>query len=531
MGLTKLAITRPVVILMLFLALAVMGMQSKSKMPVELYPKIDVPYILIMTTYPGAGPEEIETLVSKPIEDAVGSVNGVKNITSTSQEGMSSVVMECVLGTNLDTALADARAKVDSTRSRLPDDCKDPTLVKLDIGAMPVLLLGMSSNRPAKELRDLADNVIKDRLSKVKGVAAVTISGGDKRQIQVNVDKNRLEAYGISISQVQQALASGNLNMPSGSIKEENRDYAVRAIGEFESADEIRALRISVPGAMGSRVLTIGDIADVRDTVAERTHTTRVQRADSIGLSIQKQTDANTVDVVEGVKKELDKMKDVLPSDVAIAVSFDQSTHVKDALDDVNLSLWLGALLAVVIVYLFLHNIRGTFIVATAIPVSIVSAFIPIYFMGFTQNMMVMLGLSLAVGILVDDSIVVLENIYRHLTHGEMPADAALNGRSEIGLAAVTITMVDVVVFVPIAFMGGMVGQMFRQFGITVACATLFSLLVPSPLPLCLHPGGIKRTRTWRHQPAFSRRLMISTTSWIEDTEGCSTGLSTTGGR
>jgi HAE1 family hydrophobic/amphiphilic exporter-1 len=474
MGLTKLAINRPVVIIMLFLALAVMGFQSRSKMPVELYPKIDIPYILIMTTYPGAGPEEIETLVSKPIEDSVGSVNGVKNITSTSLEGMSAVVLECVLGTDLDTALADARAKVDATQNKLPDDCKDPTLIKVDVGAMPVILMGMSSNRPAKELRDLADNVIKDRLSKVKGVASVTISGGDKRQIQVNVDRHRLEAYGISIGQVQQALAAGNLNMPSGSIKEANRDYSVRALGEFKNAEEIRALKINVFG----RVLTIGDIANVSDTVAERTQATRVQRKDSIGISVQKQADANTVEVVDGVKKELESMKEVLPSDVAIAVAFDQSTHVKDALDDVNLSLWLGALLAVIIVYLFLHNIRGTFIVALAIPTSIISTYIPTHFLGFTQNMTVMLGLSLAVGILVDDSIVVLENIYRHLTRGEAPAEAALNGRSEIGLAAVTITMVDVVVFVPIAFMGGITGQFFKQFGITVACATLFSLLV-----------------------------------------------------
>lgn len=480
MGLTKLAITRPIVILMLFLAIIVMGLKSRSGMPVDLYPKIDVPYVVIQTIYAGAGPEEIETLVSKPLEDAVGSVNGMKNITSTSQEGISVVAIEFELGTNLDSAMADVRAKVDAAAMTLPTDAKTPVVTKIDIGAAPILSLGMSSNRPVRELRMLADDTIKDRLGKIKGVAAVNITGGDIREIQVNVDKSRLEAYGLSIGQISQALANGNMNAPSGRITEGNRDYSVRAVGEFTSMDEIRNLKIKIAGTNGNpdRVLCIGDIADVKDSSAEREADSRLQNKDSIGIDIQKQSDANTVEVADGVKKELDSMKGILPSDVQIAVAYDQSTKVKEALDDVNMSLLLGALLAVLVVFIFLHNIRGTMIVAIAIPTSMVAAFIPIFFMGFTTNMMVMLGLSLAVGILVDDSIVVLENIYRHLAQGDSPEEAAIKGRSEIGLAAVTITMVDCVVFLPIAFMGGMVGQFFREFGITVAAATLFSLFV-----------------------------------------------------
>jgi HAE1 family hydrophobic/amphiphilic exporter-1 len=464
---------------MLFLALAALGIVSKSKMPVELNPKTDIPYAFITTIYTGAGPEEMETLVTKPIEDAVGSVSGLKNITSTSEEGISQVALEFVLGTDLNAALADARSKVDAIRATLPQDCKDPSITKLDFNSEPILILGISSKRSPREMRDLADNTIKDRLNQISGVAAITITGGDVREIQVNVDKSRLEAYGIPISFVAQAIYAANLNMPGGSIKEDRREYSVRAVGEFATVDQIRNLKLSVPGANGSRVLTIQDIADVKDSSADRTQIARVQRQDSIGIQIQKQTDANTVEVADGVKKEIEAMKkDVLPPDVKIAVSSDTSKNVRESIDDVTLSLWLGALLAVVIVFLFLHNIRGTFIVALAIPTSIVSTFIPMMAFGFTMNTMTMLGLSLAVGILVDDSIVVLENIYRHLTHGEDPATAALNGRSEIGLAAVTITMVDVVVFVPIAFMGGIVGQFFRSFGLTVACATLFSLLV-----------------------------------------------------
>ena len=479
MSLTNLAIRRPIVILMIFAALIVMGLKSRSGMPLDLYPKVDIPYIVIMTMYPGAGPEEIETLISKPIEDAVGSVSGMKNLASTSQEGMSIVNLELELGTDIDVASADVRAKVDAARMSLPKDANTPVIQKIDVGALPVLWLGMSSNRPAREMRDLADDVIKDRLGKLKGVAAVTVSGGDLREIQVNVGKRRLEAYGLSIDKVSQALTTGNLNLPSGRITEGNREYAVRMIGEFASVDEIRNLKLDLPaGKDGDRVLTIGDIAEVKDTTAERVEETRLQKQDSVGLLIQKQSDANTVQVADGVKEELAAMKGVLPKDIKIAVALDQSNRVREALTDVNTSLWLGALLAVLIVFLFLHNIRGTFIVGIAIPTSLIAAFIPLYFAGFTMNMMVMLGMSLAVGILVDDSIVVLENIYRHLAKGEEPAEAALNGRAEIGLAAVTITMVDVVVFLPIAFMGGMVGQFFRQFGITVATATLFSLFV-----------------------------------------------------
>ena len=480
MWLTNLAIKRPVVILMAFLALAVIGLKSKSGMRTDLYPKIEFPFVSIVTFYPGAGPQEIETLVSKPIEDAVGSVSGMKNLTSSSQESVSIIGIELELGTDVDAAMSDVRAKVDAARGSLPQDVDIPVIQKADVGAIPVLTLGMSSNRPAKELRELADDVIKDRLGKLKGVASVSITGGDIREIQVNVDKSRLEAYGLSIGQIAQGIAMGNLNLPSGRITEGRRDYAIRAVGEFNSPDEIRDLKLSFPGGSNGkkRVLTIGDIAQVKDTTAEREDLTRLQKKDSIGLQIIKQTDANTVEVVDAAKKELAAMKSILPKDVQIAIVFDQSDRVRESLDDVNMSLILGALLAVLIVFLFLHNIRGTLIVAIAIPMSIIATFIPISFAGFTLNMMVMMGLSLAVGILVDDSIVVLENIYRHLAKGESPAEAALNGRTEIGLAAITITMVDVVVFLPIAFMSGIVGMFFREFGITVASATLFSLIV-----------------------------------------------------
>lgn len=510
MQLTKLAIARPVVILMLFLALIVLGWKARSTMTVDLYPNVDFPRAFILTTYPGAGPEEIETLITKPIEDGVISVSGLKNLTSSSQEGVSSVSLEFELGTEMISTMADVRSKVDAVKKALPREIDNPVIQKMDIGALPVIWLGMSSNRPAKELRELADETIKDRLSKITGVASVNVSGGDVREIQVNASKTRLEAYGISINQITQALASANMNMPSGKITEGLKDYSIRAVGEFTSPDDIRALKINIPGADPSgmnRVLTIGEIADVQDTVAERQEITRLQRKDSVGILVLKQSDANTINVVDGVKEELEKMKSSLPPDVNIAVSYDQADRVRESMDDVNVSLMLGALLAVLVVFLFLHNIRGTLIVAVAIPTSMIAAFIPISFAGFTMNMMVMLGLSLSVGILVDDSIVVLENIYRHLGKGESPAEAALNGRNEIGLAALAITMVDVVVFVPIAFMGGIVGQFFREFGITVAVATLFSLFVSFTLTPMLASRWYKRNEEMEAKKGFFKRF------------------------
>lgn len=508
MQLTKLAIARPVVILMLFLALIVLGWKARSTMTVDLYPNVNFPAAYIMTLYPGAGPEEIETLVTKPIEDNVISVSGLKNLTSSSQEGVSTVSLEFELGTEMISAMADVRSKIDAVKMTLPKDATSPVVQKIDIGALPVIWLGISSNRPAKELRELADDTIKDRLSKIEGVASVSITGGDIREIRLDVSKNRLEAYGISINQITQALASDNMNMPSGKITEGAKDYSLRAMGEFTSIDEIRALKINMPGRTGmARVLTIGDIAEVRDTVAERDAITRLQGKDSVGILVLKQSDANTIKVADSVKAALKQMKDVLPKDVNIAISYDQSDRVKESMSDVNVSLLLGALLAVLIVFLFLHNIRGTFIVAVAIPTSMIAAFIPISFAGFTMNMMVMLALSLAVGILVDDSIVVLENIYRHLDKGETPAEAALNGRNEIGLAAVTITMVDVVVFVPIAFMGGIVGMFFREFGITVAVATLFSLLVSFTLTPMLASRWYKQNEHLEAKKGFFKKF------------------------
>lgn len=494
MWLTSVSIRRPIFIIMFVLSLVVLGWTSRSKMPVELQPKIEFPYITVMTVYPGAGPNEIETLVSEPIEKAVGSIGNLREVSSSSQDGVSAVVLEFELETNQDAAAADVRDKVSAIRSKLPKDIEEPTVLKLDVGSQPIITIGLTGSISAKEMRILADDVITDRLAKVGGVAAVNVTGGEEREIAVDVDKNRLDAYGLGLDKIVAALKSGNLNLPAGSIKEGARDYSVRTVGEFAAAKEISDLLIELPEKTGGGVSTVrlGHVAQVSDTVAEPTELSRINGKPSVILNVQKQSDANTVEVADGVKKQLEELQKVLPAGVETVITRDDSVFVEDSLSDVYKALMEGVFLVVVIVFLFMHTIRATFIVAIAIPTTIIATHMPMAAFGFTLNTMTLLALALVVGILVDDSIVVLENIERHLRMRKSPKQAAIDGRSEIGLAAITIALVDIVVFVPIAFMGGIVGQFFKQFGITVALTTAFSLLIAFTLTPMLASRWLK---------------------------------------
>ncbi len=526
MWLTSVSIRRPIFIIMFVLALVVLGFQSRRQMPQELNPKIDLPYVTIITTYSGAGPSEMETLVTEPIEKAVTSVGGLKNITSTSQDGVSTIMLELEMGTDTEAAAADVRDKVGAIISTLPKDADQPRILKLDISTMPIMTIGLAGPITPKEMRILADDVVTDRLAKVSGVASVSVTGGDQRELSVSVDKDRLGAYGIGIDKVVTAVRNADMNVPAGSIKEGARDYSVRTVGEYKNAAEIADTRLFVSGTNGrpGYVVRIGDIADVKDTVAEPDTLTRLNGQPCVVIQIQKQSGANTVGVADGIKKELAAMQPVLPAGVHPVIAMDQSKFVKDCLRDVNTSLFEGIFLVVVIVFLFLHTARATFIVAIAIPTSLMATFIPIAGFGFTQNQMVLLALSLVVGILVDDSIVVLENIERHLRLREHPEEAAINGRSEIGLAAITITMVDIVVFLPIAFMGGIVGQFFREFGVTVAAATAFSLLISFTLTPMLASRWMKSEVDKERDDEAMRRRRIDRRSTFKDRIDTSAG-------
>jgi HAE1 family hydrophobic/amphiphilic exporter-1 len=361
------------------------------------------------------------------------------------------------------------------------------------------------------------DDRLKPRLEQISGVANVEVIGGQTREVRIAVDRDRLQAYGLGLGQFTAALTQENLNVPAGFLKEGRREYAVRALGEFTSLEELRDLRLGLPGGGTVR---LGDVAEVTDGVGERTQLSRLDGRESVTLLVRKAADANTITVAEAVKRELGRIRREFP-DLQVTIASDASTFTREAVNDVFLALLLGIVLASVIVFFFLHDAVNTFIVFLAIPTSLLSSFVVIAGLGFTLNFFTLLGLSLAIGILVDDSIVVLENIHRHLERGELPAEAAYNGRSEIGLAAVAITLVDVVVFVPLALAGGIFGQLLRPFGLTVATVTLFSLFAAFTLTPMLAARWLRR-RTGHEEPqGFAARLFAPLDrfySWLDGT-------------
>jgi len=504
MGLTRLSIRRPVLVLMAWVALGVIGLRLLWAMPVELLPNIEFPVVSIVTVYPGAGPQEVESSVTKPLEDAVGTVSGIREIQATSQEGLSLVVVQFQLGTDLNAATAAVREKVDAVRAQLPREVLAPVVQRFSFSAFPILSLSLTSaTRSPRQLRELVDDRLKPRLEQISGVANVEVIGGQTREVRIAVDRDRLQAYGLGLGQFTAALTQENLNVPAGFLKEGRREYAVRALGEFTSLEELRDLRLGLPGGGTVR---LGDVEAVTDGVGERTQLSRLDGRESVTLLVRKAADANTITVAEAVKRELGRIRREFP-DLQVTIASDASTFTREAVNDVFLALLLGIVLASVIVFFFLHDAVNTFIVFLAIPTSLLSSFVVIAGLGFTLNFFTLLGLSLAIGILVDDSIVVLENIHRHLERGELPAEAAYNGRSEIGLAAVAITLVDVVVFVPLALAGGVFGQLLRPFGLTVATVTLFSLFAAFTLTPMLAARWLRR-RTGHEEPqGFAARL------------------------
>lgn len=504
MGLTRIAITRPVFMLMLMLVIMLMGVLSYLGMRVEQNPEVQFGVVSVATVYPGAGPDEITTLVSKPIEEAVSGVAGIREVTSTSQEGLSVVVGNFEIGTDMDVALNDARGKVDQVLGQLPTGTERPVISKADSSGEPVMSMTLSSKKLSlRELRDLADNTLRDRFAQVAGVASVDVSGGDIRELQVRIKKDALLSYGLGIIPIQRAIQAATLNVPSGRMVTGTQEYAVRVLGEFKTVADIEntVLTISDPQNPNAKnkVIRLGDVAEVVDGARERSQFSRINGLETVAISIQKTKQGNAVDIATAIMGDAHG-REVTPEGVAekvknkssltlleqiqnkygvtCTVTRTQSSIIKDSIDDLNFSLWFGIFLVSLIVYIFLHNFRGMLIVAIAIPVCIFATYIVMKLLGFTINNLSMLALSLAVGVLVDDAIVVLENIYRHLQMGEDPREAALNGRAEIGLAAIAITLADVVVFLPIGTMGGIVGQFFRPLGIGFAVCVLISLFV-----------------------------------------------------
>ncbi len=477
MTITELSIKRPTLVVVIFSILGVLGIFSYIQLKYELLPKITPPWITIITVYPGASPAEVETGVTKVIEDGVSGIDKVANVYATSQEGLSIVSLEFTMSADVNTALQDAQRKVGEVVSQLPDGAKTPTLTKFALDELPVLRVGVTSNIAPKDFYQRLEDQIQPRLAKLAGVGQITLVGGDQREIKVNVDPQKLRSYGLSLLQVDQIIATSNLDFPTGKVKEGDEQYIVRLAGKFKSIDELRHLVVGQSRQGGD--IRLSDVAEVEDGTVEYTTLSRINGKSSVGILVQKQNDANSVEVSRIVRAEMKNLEtDYANIGLKFDVAQDASTFTIDAADAVKHDLMLAVIFVAVVMLGFLHSIRNSLIVMIAIPASLISTFIVIYAFGFSLNLMTLLGFSLVVGILVDDSIVVLENIYRHLEKGDDSPTAALNGRNEIGFAALSITMVDVVVFVPLALVSGLIGNIMREFAIVVVASTLMSLFV-----------------------------------------------------
>jgi HAE1 family hydrophobic/amphiphilic exporter-1 len=475
MKLSDISIQRPVFATMMILALIVLGLFSYIKLNIDLFPDIDFPYVTITSVLPGAGPEQIETDVTKKIEDAINTIAGLDHIQSVSQEGVSIIIVQFKLEVDGRQAAQEVREKISAIGSDLPTDLEDPVVQRIDPASMPIFNLTVSGNRPEKEITTYTKNVIKKRLENVPGVGRVDLVGGAEREIQVEVDAARLQAYNLSIQDVIQNVANSNVEVPAGNLNQGPRQILLRTTGKLTRVEDFNNVVVATPGG---KPVYLSEVARVVDGIKEQTSLTRRNGTAAVGLSILKQSGSNTVRVAEALQRQVATIQKELPPDLTLSVARDNSTYIRDMVHDVLFDILYGGLLAVVVVFLFLANLRATIISAIALPTSIIASFIVMLALHFTLNMMSLLALSLAVGLLIDDAIVVIENIYRHMQQGESPMQAAKTATSEIGLAVMATTFTIVAVFIPVAFIPGLIGRFFFQFGITVSAAVLVSLFV-----------------------------------------------------
>lgn len=476
MKLAEISIKRPSLVIVLFTILTLGGLLSYSMMGYELIPKFETNMVTISTVYPGASPAEVETSVTRKIEDAVGSLENVKKVESSSYESLSVIMVQLNTGADVNYALNDAQRKVNAVLADLPDDADPPSLNKFSLDDLPIMTLSITSNKlNNKQLYDLLDKKIEPVFSRVNGVAQVDLVGGQEREIQVNLDEKKLQGYGLSIADVQQAILSSNLDFPTGALKTRTSRSTIRLSGKYKNVAELNSLVVSSKNGAQVR---LSDIATVFDSQKDTEKIARYNQNSTILLQVKKQSDANAVAVSELVQKTIAQVQnDYKVQGLQVNIVDDSTDFTLEAADHVIFDLFLAIILVAVVMLLFLHNIRNAFIVMVSIPMSLIATVIGMYLMGYTLNLMSLLGLSLVVGILVDDAIVVLENVYRHMEMGKSRIRAAYDGASEIGFTVTAITLVIVVVFLPIAMSSGLVADILAQFCVTVVIATMLSLL------------------------------------------------------
>ena len=504
MKISEISIKRPSVIIVLFSLLLLGGIGSYFSLGYELVPKFDVNVITVQTVYPGAAPGEVETSVTKVIEDAVSSLENVKKIESKSMESVSVVMITLNTGADVNFLLTDAQRKINAVINDLPDDAETPSLNKFSLDDVPIMNLSVTSNLTEKELYDLLDQKIQPVFARINGVAKVDLIGGEEREIQVSINPERLAGYGLTISQVQQIIAASNMDFPTGNIKSQRNQTTIRLSGKFTSLDQMRNLPITTPTGTQIR---LSDIADVQDGIKDIEKIARIDQTNTILMQVYKQSDANAVAVSDLVKETIETVqKDYQAQEINVLVASNSTDYTINAANHVMVDLALAVVLVVLIMLFFLHSLRDAGIASLAIPLSLIGTFIAMNLFGYTLNLMSLLGLSLVVGIVVDDAIVVIENIHRHMEMGKNKVRAAYDGAKEIGFTVTAITLVIVVVFLPIAMSEGLVSDILRQFCVTVVVATLLSLFVSFTLVPWLYSRFGKLSHISKH--SFFGRIL-----------------------
>ncbi len=512
MSLADICIKRPVFATMLIMALVVLGMFSYAGLGVDLFPNVDLPTVTVTTTLKGASVEEMETSVTKPIEEIINTIDGIDELRSVTKEGISTIIVQFVLEKDGDVAAQDVRDKVSTILSRLPVGTDPPVIEKFDIDAKPVMTIAVSGRRNLREVTEFARKQIKEDIETLRGVGAVILIGGQERAVNIFVDPDKLAAYNIPISQVKRAIQAQNVEVPGGRVDQDRRELVLRTMGRIERAEDFNDLIVA---NFQGRPIMIRDIGSVENGVVESRSLARLDGENAVQLIVKKQSGTNTVEVVDRVKVRLRQLRSVLPPDLRSEVIIDQSRFIKASFGEVKFHLILGAILVALTVLLFMHDWRSTLIASIAIPASIVSTFTLMRTMGFTLNNITMLALVLAVGIVIDDAVVVLENIFRHTEEkGESPMSAASRATKEIALAVMATTLSLLVIFVPLAFMAGRVGRFFKSFGITVAFAVAISLLISFTLTPMLSSRFLKL----KHKGKSSKQSLFY--SWIDKSYG-----------
>ena len=510
-NMTRYSVTHPIGIVMIVLFFVTLGLYSYYRMGVELYPKINTPYVVVSVSYSGADAESVEQQITKPVEDALSSVSNVKHITSKSRTGRSQVTLELNFDADVDAAAVDASQKVNAIRKSLPDDADDPVVEKRDMDAAPIMDIALVSPHPLDEMYSLANDSLINDFTKADGVSDVELSGGRDKEVAVKVDRDRLAYYGISMNDIISALKKENKLAPAGSSYTDRRQTQIRLDGQYATVADVKQIHLTAANGESIPITALGDVVREDKKVSRYA---RIDGQDGIGISIYKNSNANLVSTADNVKQVLDQLRKEYPDYDFIVVN-DSADYVRTALHNTLGTLIEGLFTTGLVLFLFLRGWRSAAAVMIAIPTSLIASFFAMYLAGFTFNMMSLMGMTLCIGILVDDSIVVLENIHRHLAMGEDPMEAAVNGRMEIGMAAIAITLCDVVVYLPIAFMSSMTGQFFKQFGLTIVFASLFSLFISFTLTPML------ASRFFRNGlPQSHSRLFAAMDRWEDGIQG-----------